>query len=544
MSQINGNQGLTARELLGAVWMRLWLVVVVAAVCAGTAFLLADRQTRRYESVASLLYQQPTDVSNPTSSNSSINTDSMSIQLQSVSSTIDSPAVRARARALLGDAGVPADLEVSATPVAPDNRSNTTNAVFPNSVDVSAITTSPTSAARLANAFAAAVIALRKEGTQQRFAAAQTVVSDQLKLYTTPQSKLTADYAILTQQLRNLQIAQATATGDFTVIVPATPPTSPISPKPMKSAALGLGLGIIVGIAVAFASARLDTRVRTHREVVEILGLPAIGRVPRIPQHSAHASDLVSLTDSEGQVSEALRMLRTGVEWADVDGNLKSLLVTSCVEGEGKTLTVCNLAFTLARAGKRVVVVEADLRAPKVHRVFNLPNAVGLTSVVLGRADLQQALQTFVPASYQAAAGQPRVRLSSGDEFATAAFEGGSLQVLTSGFLPPDPGEFVASQRMSSVLEQVTHLEVDYVLVDAPPLLAVGDAGALASSVDGVVLVANIEKARRPTLLNGREVLDALPCRKVGVVVVGERVRHRGYYAYRSGRSPSASEAS
>ena len=222
---------------------------------------MANSQVRKYEAVARLLYQQPTDVSDPTSSRSSVDTESISIQLQSVSSTIDSPAVRDRAKELLDGAGLPTEYEVTAAPAEPNDQS--TGADFLSSLDVSAVTPSPSSAARLANAYAAAIIALRKEETQDRYAAAQRVVEDQLKLYPTPESQLTADYAILTQQLHNLQIAEATATGDFTVIVPATPPESPISPQPMKSAALGLGLGIIIGIAVAYTSARLDTRVRT-----------------------------------------------------------------------------------------------------------------------------------------------------------------------------------------------------------------------------------------------------------------------------------------
>jgi Mrp family chromosome partitioning ATPase len=371
------------------------------------------------------------------------------------------------------------------------------------------------------------------------------VVENQLKLYTTPSSQLTADYAILTQQLHNLQIAEATATGDFRVIVPATPPESPISPKPIRSAALGLGLGIIAGIAVAYARGRLDTRVRTHREVVEILGLPALGRVPRIPRHSPDASDLVSVTDPGGQVSEALRMVRSSLDWAGIDGDLKSLLVTSCVKGEGKTLTVSNLAVALARSGNKVVIVDADLRAPRLHAVFDMPNAVGLTSVVRGKVDLDYALQTFAFAQdVEPKARAPRVRLQSGQDAPTGAVEAASLQVLTSGPRPPDPGEVIASKKMSSVLEELHQREVDYVLIDAPPLLVVGDAGALASSVDGLVLVASVERARRPMLESGREALSALPCRKVGVVVVGERVDHRDYYEYQKGRSQVGSTAS
>jgi len=531
VSPIDEVQQLASADLLGAPWRRLWLVALFAVVCAGTAFLAANSQSREYEGVARLLYQQPTDVSDPNSSRSSIDAESMSIQLQSVSSTIDSPAVRDRVKTLLGGTGAQPEYKVTATPAQPDDQS--TSALLVSSINVSAVTLSPTTAARLANAYAAAIIALRQEETQQRYAAAQRVVEGQLKLYATPQSQLTADYAILTQQLHNLQIAEGTATGDFKVIVPATPPASPISPKPMKSAALGLGLGIIVGIAVAYASARLDTRVRTSREVAEIVGLPVIGRIPRIRRHSPQGSDLVSVTEPRGQVSEALRMVRSSLEWAGIDSDLKSLLVTSCVKGEGKTLTISNLAVTLARSGNRVVVVDGDLRAPRLHTVFEMPNAVGLTSVVLGKVDFDDALQTFVLApDWPRTTPRPLVRLRNGHEAPGGAGDAGSLQVLTSGPLPPDPGEFIASKRMSSVLEQLHQREVDYVLVDAPPLLVVGDAGALASSVDGLVLLASIGKARRPILRNVRDALNSLPCRKIGVVVVGERVEHRQYYSY------------
>lgn len=529
MSQADDLRGRSPRDYLDMIGMRLWLVVAVTVVCTGAALIVANSQTRMYEAAARLLYEPPTDVSNPTANSSSVNTDSMSIQLQSVTSIIGSPRVRDKALAQMGGASGLPKYSVKATVVQPE--SNSVSAQFPNSVDISAVTTSPGSAARVANAYAAAIIALRKSDSQLRYAAAEKVVQDQLKLYATSQSKLTADYAILTQQLQNLQIAEATATGDFTVIIPATPPASPISPQPMRSAALGLAFGLILGIALAFVASRLDTRVRSHREVAELLGLPVVGRVPRMKRNATRDGELVALSEPDGQVSEALRMLRTSLEWASIDKSLRSLLVTSCVKGEGKTVTVCNLALALARAGKRVIVVEGDLRAPRVHAVFGLSNAKGLTSVVLGRTDLEDSLQVF-PSSPSEAGGTSgaQVQLWNKSRPSKTNPENGNLMILTSGPLPPDPGEFIASKRLATVLGKLTGLDVDYVLVDAPPILTVGDAAALSASVDGLLLVASVDKARRPMLLNGREMLDALPCRKVGVVVIGERIEHRDYY--------------
>jgi len=537
VSQLDDLRGLTARDYLHIVWIRLWLVVLVVVVCAATAFFLSNAQTRFYQASARLMYQPPADISSASNSITYINPDTLAIQLQSVTSMIDSPALRDEVRSLLGSGGAGVKYTVTATVVQP--LSTSTSATYPNTVEVTAETTSPASAARIANAHASAVIALRKRDEQERYRTAESVVKGQLKLYQTPQSKLTPDYATLSQQLSNLQIAEATATGDFVVIIPATPRTSPSSPKPIRSAALGLGLGLVAGIALAFVISRLDTRVRTHRQVAEILGLTVIGRVPHMTRRALRSGGLAALTEPDGHVSESLRMLRSNLDWASIDHPVGTLLITSCVKGEGKTLITCNLAVTLARAGMKVIVIDADLRDPRVHAVFNMPNAVGLTSVALGKSKLQDALRVFRPSRVSVqSTGDPISGPQNALDSSAAPVEG-ALRVLTSGGLPPDPGEIVASARMSSTLAEIAGLGADYVLIDSPPLLGVGDAGALSSSVDGLLLVSNLDRVRRPALVDGREVLDALPCRKLGVVVVGERIQHQAYYRYRTSSDES-----
>jgi len=326
-------------------------------------------------------------------------------------------------------------------------------------------------------------------------------------------------------------VAEATATGGFAIIQPATPPSSPSSPKPLQSAVIGLGVGLFAGIVLAFVVGQFDTRVRTHTQAGEILGLPVVGRVPRLPRRLLRDETLVTLTEPEGSVAEALRVLRSNLDWARIDDGWKSLLVTSSRKGEGKTLTLCNLAVTLALAGKKVVVVDADLRDPQVHTAFSMPNETGLTTVIQGTLSLAAALRPF---DLERSNGSGAVTPASAP-VAPPAFENGALLVLTSGPLPPNPGEVVASRRLAMTLERLAGVDADYVLVDAPPLLAVGDAGVLATSVDGVLFVANIDQTRGPTLEAGREALDALPCRKLGVVVVGERPDATHHYRYRYG---------
>jgi Mrp family chromosome partitioning ATPase len=294
-------------------------------------------------------------------------------------------------------------------------------------------------------------------------------------------------------------------------------------------AILGFCAGLFLGIVAAFVLAQFDVRMRTYRDISGLLGLNLLGRIPRLPRGGQHDSELASLSDPGGTFSEAMRVMRTNLEWANIDDKANSLLVSSCLKGEGKTLALCNLAVTLARAGKQVIVVDADLRNPRVHKVFEMTNAIGLSSVALGMTGLKEALRLFEES------GEVRVRTAKPDgrSSALARWEG-SLRVLTSGPIPPNPGEVVASRRVQELLTSIAELGADYVLVDTPPLLAFGDAAALAPSVDGLIMVVNMKKARRPVLEDGREILDSLPCRKVGLVVTGEKIEDSHYSGYSS----------
>ncbi len=514
----------TLRDYLRVVWIRKWLVVGLTIVGAASGFFLAKTQTPLYEGIVQLMYQQPTPITNSISGNASVDLNMLSIQLQGVGATLISPTVNRLARASLPAHDRQLNYSLSAKVLAPT--STASGSAVADMVEVTAQTTDPAAAARIANAYANAVITSRKESEQTQYRSAEQAIQTQLDLYKTPASQLTTDYTYLAQLLHNLQISEATATGDFVVIMPASAPAAPTSPHPTRSGALGFGIGLVAGVCAAFVIGQFDTRVRSHREVAEILGLPVIGRVPRIHRRSLHeGTGLVAIAEPHGSVSEALRILRSNLDWANLDQRVRSLLVTSSTKGEGKTLTMCNLAVTLARAGKKVIVVDADLRDPRVHKVFNLPNATGLTSLILGTTTLDRALLHF-PQPKAAPAGMG-TRPAEG-QWGNGKWDG-SLRVLTSGPLPPNPGEVVASHRFATWLREISESDVDYVLVDSPPLLNIGDAGALAASTDGLLMIVDLEQVRRPELTDAREFLDTVPCRKVGVVTVRERLDEANY---------------
>ena len=279
MAQSDQNGTMTLRDYWRVLWLRRRLIVAIVVLCTLAAFARAATQPNVYVASAQLIYNPPPNVANP---GYSTDLGVLAFRVQGVVNTVSSPAVGKRASSLLSASDSAVAYTVSASVVVPVGTSTVADMV---AITVQA--SSPAAAATIANAYAKAIIDLRKESEQERWRTAQDIIQGQLDLYQTPQSKLTGEYAVLSQQLRNLQIAEASANGDFEVIVPATPSASPVSPKPVKSAVFGFIAGLFLGVVMAFVVGQFDTRVRSYRAVSDILGLPLIGRVPRISRRAA-----------------------------------------------------------------------------------------------------------------------------------------------------------------------------------------------------------------------------------------------------------------
>ena len=223
-------------------------------------------------------------------------------------------------------------------------------------------------------------------------------------------------------------------------------------------------------------------------------------------------------------------MLRTNLEFTTLGKQVRSVMITSAIEEEGKSTTIANLAVALARAGKRVILVDLDLRRPYLDKFFELRGRPGITQVALGRATLNDAL-VRVPITPI----EPSARLSP--RYDTRPSQNGNgttqgrLAVLGSGPIPPDPGEFVAAAVLTEILEELCEI-ADIVLVDAPPLLHVGDAMVLSAKVDAAVLVAKMETIRRPMLTELHRLLQSAPTLKLGFVVTGAEAEEGYGYGY------------
>lgn len=220
---------------------------------------------------------------------------------------------------------------------------------------------------------------------------------------------------------------------------------------------------------------------------------------------SEKLSNLITVSEPRSPISEAYRTLRTNLDFASLDEALKTLVVTSAGVGEGKSTTLANLATVLAQAGRKVILVDADLRRPTMHQIFGLTNEVGLTTVMMDNSAL-----TSPPVQETGVEG---------------------LSVLTSGPLPPNPADLMGSRRMEEVVGTLAEL-ADQVFFDTPPVVAVTDAAVLATKVDGVLLVVGAGKTRRELARSAVQRLEQINARLVGTVLTGVRMDtgFRGYY--------------
>jgi polysaccharide biosynthesis transport protein len=292
-------------------------------------------------------------------------------------------------------------------------------------------------------------------------------------------------------------------------------------PKTVRNGALGLVVGLVLGLGLAFLREALETRVRTTEEVSARLGgLPLLGRLPRPPKGLQRSEKLVMLEDPASAQAEAFRLLRANLDFMTLDRDARTIMITSALEQEGKSTTVANLAVAFARAGKRVVLVDLDLRQPVLARFFGLEGP-GLTQVALGQVPLEEALTRIVITDPPSPKRRLALRRGADRNGNVTRELLGQLEVLPSGPIPPDPGEFVSSPPLGKILGALRE-RAEVVLVDAPGALDVGDVVALASRVDGIVVVARSKVLRRRTLTELDRLLTMVRAPALGFVATGE----------------------
>jgi capsular exopolysaccharide synthesis family protein len=380
----------------------------------------------------------------------------------------------------------------------------------------------PSVAARLANLYAAKYISYSTGLSTKAIQSARSEVEARLSSLEAAGNTSGALYANLVAKEQQLATMEALQAGNATLYDTASG-AAQVQPTPKRDALLGLLVGIVLGLGLAFLRDHLDTRVRHAAEVSERLGLPLLARLPAPPKSLRSQNELVMLEDPTSHAAEPFRVLLSNIEFVSHERQPRTIMITSAREGEGKSTTAANLAVAFARTGKRVALVDLDLRRPFLHEFFHVPPEPGLTTMAVGNVALEDAL---VPVPLRSAGAQ------SEDDRRLAA---GELKVLFSGRMPPNPGEFIRSRGVGRLIDHLSEV-FDIVLIDAAPLLGLGDSLVLIPRVDAIVLVTRLELLRTPTLNELHRVLEGTSADALGIVVTAaERESDGDGYGYGSG---------
>lgn len=312
--------------------------------------------------------------------------------------------------------------------------------------------------------------------------------------------------------LETLRLSKAQSTPTVMQVETATKPTSPISPKPIQSAMLGAAIGLFVTAGVAFLVEFLDDTLKTPDEIKDVLDKPVIGFIGELKHNSNQDEDSLGVyvaKNPRSPVAEAFRSLRTNLEYSSVDNPIRTMLVTSPGESEGKSTIATNLAIIEAQSGKNVMIIDADMRRPKVHVLFNKSNRRGLSDVITGKLGIDDVVKTY-------------------DQI-------DNLSIITCGTIPPNPSELLGSERMSQTLQDLVE-RFDLVIIDTPPMI-VSDAQILSGKVDGVIFVVIPGQTRAIAALRPIEELNRIGSHVLGIVankIPKSRSDYYGGYNYYS----------
>jgi len=496
------------RDYLAVLWRRKWTIVALAVTSTAVAFFLSRGQVPVYTSTAEVLVKAPRfDPKQPSAAFGFVN-------MKTETQVANSPAVAEIALKDLADRGIPAG---SASISAPEGTET---------LEYTSSSPDPAAAQATAQAYADAYLQFRQQDVLRDLRATRDIwaaqvdeidkelpkVASQANDSSTPGeiSLLTARYTSLLSQrativsnLTNLPSTDAVRVGS--ILQNALLPDAPSNSDRTNTIILSLLVGLALGVSVALFRDRLDEGVRGRDDLEIHSQAPVLAFIPRL---AARNGLPITLAEPSSDGAEAYKALRVRIMLAAERQGIKSVLITSAVAGEGKTSTTANLGIALAQIGKSVVLISADLRRPRLHQYFPESNGTGLTDVLEGRSTMRDALSVT---------------------------ETKDLWVLHSGSSQPLPDQLdrLGSDSMKSLLDQLKEA-ADFILIDAPPILSVSDATALATLSDGVLLVADPRRVQTSTVNQARVELEQIGAYVIGVVVNNYDPRRFRPYSSRS----------
>jgi capsular exopolysaccharide synthesis family protein len=496
--------GPTLRSYTRLVRRRKWWVAGLALLGLAASLALSLTQPKQYSATAQILVQSATGPTSLSTAPQQVTPTEVQTMLQLVTSASVLNAVRRQ----LGGAPAVQASEVAQTDV----------------INITAIAAGPATAARIANVYARQFVTSQQSVAVKNATNAETELRAQI--HSTAQeiktlrgtrnsaSELTAmvnQEAVLRVQLSQVEVSGAAATEALALVTPAEPPAAPSSPKPTQDALLGLVAGLILGLAVAFLRDSLDDAVTSKEAAESLVNAPVLAAVPMVTSWRKRDRPLVvTLARPASPAAEAYRSLRTSLQFARQEHELRTILVTSPAAAEGKTSTLANLGAVFAQAGQNVLMVSCDLRKPRLGQFFGIDEGAGLTTAILGEDTLENLIQPAPGTDH--------------------------LWLLPSGPTPPNPAELLNGARAQEIFARLRDT-FDLVLIDSPPILPVTDAVVLSKDVDATLLVVAAYRTSSGDLQRAAEKLAQVDARVVGVVLNEATKQGSGYYGgYYGGR--------
>ena len=350
-------------------------------------------------------------------------------------------------------------------------------------------------------------------------------------------------YSQLKEKYQEILIQESGKVEEVTVVKPAVVPADPFNmPSKLMIVVTGIVMGLIIGIVFAFLVEVFDTSMGTIEDVEELLNVPVLGVIPQLDSDAKgkkrsggapekdRSQDLVTHYRPKSMGAEAFRALRTNLQFLRLEMKGKLFLITSSFVQEGKTLNVVNLALSMAQAGNKVLLVDADLRKPLVHRVFGLSKEPGITDYVLGNYHWKEVTNSISDVMLG--------DFGIDDILQTPGMD--NMNFVTAGTKPPNPTEILSSSRFKEFLTEAAK-EYDFIFVDTPPILPVADATEIAPLMDGIFLVYTVGKIGRGALKRAKSTLDNVEAKVLGVILNNvkpeagpEYFRYHSHYYYGS----------
>ena len=497
MDAINGE--MTLRDYSAVVLRRKWVVIAAVWIAVAVAVVSSALQTPIYSADAEILVQPRGQDGLFEDRIVNLNDRAIQTEIQ----VIEGEAVRTRVQQDLALEELPAEVEASSV--------GQTDVVR-----VAVRSTNAANARTVANAYAEAYISVRLEQSVNELLAAGSEVQRAISQLQTQidaladddpsRPGLVAQLGGFGSTLDQLRVDQALRTGGATIIKSAEFPESPVEPTPARTAALAFVVGLLIGLGAAFSLDYLDDKIRSDDDLERATRRPVLAVVPVDPPQN----DLpIAMTEPDHPSVEAYRGLRTNLQFLGLDRPINVVQVTSSLAGEGKTTTAVNLAVVLAQAGHRVALVDADLRRPRIHQVFAVPQSPGFTDLLLGEKPSMVANRIPV--------------------------DGGTpISLFTSGAVPANPSEMLTGRRIRKLLAEMGG-HYDYVIVDSAPVLPVSDSVALAGAVDGLFIVAHARRVTEQQVVQTVERLGRVSAPILGLVLnqaFGARSEVYGYGGY------------